>query len=247
MARDLMMAQPQTRTLISAYLTAREHVVDAGYGAEIDWQDSKRIGDVDESAFLREAGWVVLSTGLAESVVRIVFPRVSAAFLDWKSGDAIAGARDTCVAAGLRGFAHRGKIEAIAAIAVHVAAIGFESFHADLMARGSDLLMEFDYLGPATSRHLAKNIGLDVVKPDRHLIRAAAAAGCTSPDELCSIVSAATGDRLGTVDLVFWRYGTLVRNFHLLFCRAHLNGRRDERSDRSSRTSPRPGYVYVGA
>lgn len=53
-------------------------------------------------------------------------------------------------------------------------------------------------------RHLAKNLGCDVVKPDRWLERLAAAEG-TTPHLLCNRLAYASGDRIATVDVVLWR------------------------------------------
>jgi hypothetical protein len=76
-------------------------------------------------------------------------------------------------------------------------------------SRGIDYLQTFDFIGPVTAFHLAKNIGLDVVKPDRHLLRLAAAAGCNHPSELCGAIAEVTGDKVSVINLILWRYATL--------------------------------------
>jgi len=65
--------------LVRAYLTAKRHVLDGGYGDEIAWQHAA--GDIPLTAarFTEEAAWVVLSAGMRESVVRSVFTRLAAA------------------------------------------------------------------------------------------------------------------------------------------------------------------------
>lgn len=70
-------------------------------------------------------------------------------------------------------------------------------------------LQTFDFIGPVTSFHLAKNLGLEVVKLDCHLVRMASVARCSCPEELCRITAEITGDKLSVVDLVLWRYATL--------------------------------------
>jgi hypothetical protein len=64
------------------------------------------------------------------------------------------------------------------------------------------------WIGPITRWHVAKNFGLDVIKPDRHLVRVATAASCT-PQALCAKIAAHTGDCLPLVDTVLWRAGNL--------------------------------------
>jgi hypothetical protein len=203
--------------LVDAYLAAKEIVIARGYGAEIDWQRGLCFDRVTESAFLAEAAWVVLSCGMREAVVRKTFAHVSAAFYQWESAGRIAGGVDSCVEAALPRFNHRGKITAIARIACQVDRLGFGQLKEEIARRGVARLREFPYMGPATSYHLAKNLGMDVTKPDRHLIRIAEAAGYGSPDLLCSALANAVGDRVAVVDLVLWRYATLASNYSVHF------------------------------
>ena len=196
-----------------AYLHARRVVIAQGYSNEIDWQDSRRFERVTESQFLREAAWVVLSAGMSERVVRGVFPRVSAAFLDWSSATAIVRSRNLCLCAATAAFAHERKIDAIASIADRINEAGFACFKARVAADWFTELCKLDYIGPVTSFHLAKNLGLDLVKADRHLVRIAEAAGAESPRALCCAIASATGDRLATIDVVLWRFATLIPSY----------------------------------
>jgi hypothetical protein len=109
----------------------------------------------------------------------------------------------------MRQFGHAGKINAIAQLAERLRRDGINEIKRRIDAEGIKYLQTFAFLGPATSLHLAKNLGYDVVKPDRHLKRVAAALGVENPAELCRIISSVVGDRLAVVDLVIWRYATL--------------------------------------
>lgn len=64
------------------------------------------------------------------------------------------------------------------------------------------------WIGGITKCHLAKNLGMDVCKPDRHLVRVADDEGC-SPKELCGRLSKESGDRVSLVDTVLWRSANL--------------------------------------
>jgi hypothetical protein len=165
--------------------------------------------NVDESCFLREAAWVVLSAGMRESVVRSKFTAFSAAFMNWVSAETIIRNSECCrqTAGGI--FAHPRKINSIVGIAETIQDFGFESFKNKICVDGVDFLQSLPFIGPVTSYHLAKNIGLDVVKPDWHLVRVSALAGYADPSEFCQIIGDAVGDRLSVVDLVVWRYATL--------------------------------------
>ena len=62
------------------------------------------------------------------------------------------------------------------------------------------------FMGPITKYHLARNIGLDVAKPDRHLTRLAGKYGFPGVQEMCRYISERTSERIGAVDVILWRY-----------------------------------------
>ena len=62
-------------------------------------------------------------------------------------------------------------------------------------------------IGPITKFHLARNIGIDCAKPDRHLVRIAERFGWKDNIQgMCVKLAAYSGWRIGTVDLILWRY-----------------------------------------
>jgi len=76
-------------------------------------------------------------------------------------------------------------------------------------------------IGPVTRYHLARNLGIDCVKPDRHLVRLAAAFGYGCSDKItdqiyivnrmCKDIQQDLGgglfeEKLGVIDVVLWRY-----------------------------------------
>ncbi len=204
-----MLAQDRSMTLAETYLTAREAVIAAGYGAEIDWQESRSLVALSESDFLKEFAWVVLSSGMKEAVVRRLFPRISQAFLEWRSSAAIVSRWRSCQRRAIRVFNHQPKIDAVLSTAKRVTNLGFLAFRNQIKREGVDFIRTLSFMGPATSYHLAKNIGLDVVKPDRHLVRIAESAGGFSPNDLCEMIAYQTGDKVSVIDIVLWRYATL--------------------------------------
>lgn len=191
------------------YFDVKSMVIEAGYGEEIAWQQDLRWDDVTEQSFLREAAWVILSSGMRESIIRRAFPVISRAFFQWSSSREIVDNRQSCIRTAMECFAHAGKISAIVTAAERIADIGFDSVRQEVDAHGVAYLRTYPYLGPATALHLAKNIGLSVAKPDRHLVRIAQAAGYQSPDELCAVLADASGDPVSVVDIVLWRFAVL--------------------------------------
>lgn len=203
--------------IVDTYLDIRSDIIAAGYAHEIDWQDGVEFNGVTESQFLREAAWVVLSAGMSEVVVRRKFNELSPIFFEWESASEIIDSREECRRRALKVFNHRPKISAIVSIAEKIKKSGFDKIRDQIAIGGIDYLTTFNYVGPVTCYHLAKNIGLDVVKPDRHLERIALTLGFQSPTMLCQTISDFTGDKLSVVDIVLWRFATLNRDYLKLF------------------------------
>lgn len=204
-------------TLAAAYMTAKERVIQSGFAHEIDWQHNLALESITESSFLREAAWVILSAGMREQVIRDKFPAISIAFGNWATAADIVSHQNECRRRAIAVFANKRKIDSIIRIAEEVFEKGFRNVLDLLWQRGVDYLFGLPYMGPATSFHLAKNLGLPVVKPDRHLCRVAKMAGYCSPELMCKEIARIVGDKLAVIDLVIWRYANLDRRYLALF------------------------------
>lgn len=199
------------------YLRAKSIVLAAGYEAEIEWQEAVGLRGISETDFIREAAWVVLSSGMRERVIRDCFDRVSTAFLQWRSASAIWANRATCRLQALRHFANQRKIDAVLSICGTVATESVESLIDDARVNGLGSWQRLPYVGPVTVMHLAKNLGFMVSKPDRHLVRLARALAQPSVSDMCEAFSRETGDSVPVVDLVLWRFATLVPDYVSFF------------------------------
>lgn len=199
--------------LAESYLDIKRHVINKGFAWEIDWQENQCIKSLNESEFYREAAWVILSSGMSVRSVSSVFSRISSAFLKWEDSNKIVSQGDNCVKQALEHFNHKGKINAILSIIQHVNNIGFEDFKFELINNGIEYIQKFSFFGPATSYHLAKNIGMNVVKPDRHLIRLAEALNFSTPDKLCKVIASRLDEKMSVVDVVLWRYCVMNPNY----------------------------------
>lgn len=201
------------RYIASGYLDIKKHVIYKGFAWEVDWQENQCIKLLSESEFYREAAWVILSSGMSVISVTSVFNKISKAFLNWEDSEKIVKWGEKCVSQALEHFNHKGKINAILSIIQHVNKIGFDFFKLKLIENGVEYIQKFSFFGPATSFHLAKNIGMNVVKPDRHLIRLAKALNFSSPDKLCKIIANQINEKLCVIDVVLWRYCILNPNY----------------------------------
>lgn len=174
-----------------AYIYLSNH----SYADEIRWAETlPPLEQQTPDTFLQEYVWVVLNAGMREQVARGIYDRFTVA----------------CDPAVIR---HPGKRAAVERGLAHKG----EWFAALLAAEDKLAFLEsLPWIGPVTKYHLARNLGIDVVKPDRHLVRLAAQFGFASPDAMCRAIQPETGLpglelRLGTIDLVLWRYCNLIR------------------------------------
>src|SRR5277367_5724179 len=199
--------------LASAYIRAKMKVLAAGYAHEIIWQKNVRMEELTERDFLRECAWVILSSGMRESVIQKKFLGISECFFEWSSAEMIILHRDQCVRSAMALFGHRRKIEAIAKCAHIIREKGFELLRKELTFSPIEALQQFPYIGPATSYHMAKNIGFPVAKPDRHLCRFAELSGYQTPSDLCQALADYIGDPIAVIDIVLCRFATLQHDY----------------------------------
>ena len=187
------------------FLRAWDYVHANGHTEEVEWQRRSNFASFSEQELLREHAWVTLCSGFRESVVQKAFDHVSLCFCDWESCVAIIKAGPLCIDAALAVFGNAAKLRGIYRAAERVDAIGFDSFKSNVI-RNPAALKELPYMGDITFLHLAKNLGLDVSKPDRHLVRASSALGFRSTEHFCSELAKFSGESEKVVDLVVWRY-----------------------------------------
>ena len=172
------------------YLRLKRAVIDAGFEGDIHW--AQRVGPPDWSfGFWIEYAFVVVNSGMKNTVAVKIWKRILDAH---DRGDRISSV-----------YGHPGKARALEEVleARHDWFYGYREAE-DKLA----FLESMPWIGPITKYHLAKNLGLDYCKPDRHLVRIAEGYDLT-PERMCQALANATGDRIGTVDVVIWRAATL--------------------------------------
>jgi hypothetical protein len=199
--------------LAHAYFFAKRFVIKRGYGEEIDWQDSQCMDMLTEEKFLLEISWVILASGMNDRIVSKVFPAVSDSFFNFQSAELISKKKDVCLNNALKFFNNKKKINAIVFIAENVHKTTFEKVKLKILNDGISYIQTFPFMGPATSLHLAKNIGLNFAKPDRHLLRISSSLGFSSPQELCQELEKKISEKISLIDLVIWRYATLDKHY----------------------------------
>jgi hypothetical protein len=173
---------------IDRYLELREELVEAGYRDEYVWAST--VGPCpDADTFAAEACWVILNAGMKEQVARKLWGWIRPALQEGRLES--------------QDFKHDGKREALKYVwdnRRQLFAVWCDA------GRLVDDLEKLPWIGPITKFHLARNLGVDCCKPDRHLVRIASP---RTPEDLCRDLAEQSGDRVGAVDAVLWRAANL--------------------------------------
>ncbi|MFT4432099.1 hypothetical protein ACMX25_01710 [Caballeronia sp. 15715] len=185
---------------------AFDYVKTAGLYHEVEWQRQTSLSSFTETDLLREAAWVILCSGFREATVRRLFDYISLCFCDWESAKAITEASGACVVAARSCFRNEKKLMAIVRVAEQIEEAGFETMKQAVLSDPIGELRRLPYIGPITTWHLAKNLGFDAGKPDRHLLRISEKLGFDGVNSFCQTISVASGEQAKVVDLIVWRY-----------------------------------------
>ncbi len=173
------------------YERVRVRLDELGFGDDYTWSQGLRAPETPHD-MAGEYAWVVINSGMKNTVARGIMDRVRPLLV---AGQPIATA-----------FGHRGKVAAIESF-WRLRLIHYQAFFIANATGPSSVLTwceSLPWIGKITKYHLAKNLGVDVAKPDRWLERLADAEG-TSVAALCERLAYETGDRVATVDVVLWR------------------------------------------
>ena len=172
-----------------------EMVQRAGYQSEVDWSENLKPCDSADK-FWNEYAWVVLNAGMKEQIARVIWERIKTALRELQDISEV--------------YKHKGKADAIRSMLLNRRKT-FEEYQKCPNDRKLEWLETLPYIGKVTKYHLAKNLGVDIYKPDRHLVKIADYYK-TTPRALCEKLSKETGMRIATVDGILWRAANLGLN-----------------------------------
>lgn len=202
---------PQPEELYpAASAWAEEH-----YAGQIKWVRGVVSEPITKERFWREYCWCSLVSGFNAARVTKFFP----AFM------AVAGEdpeKSKCTAEDLQVvFGNKNKTRGIIKCRNIITGYGWRRFcEKYVQPKNVDLLNGLPNVGPVISHHLARNLGIDTVKPDLHLNRLANYYDFGSALEMCQMMQKRFGvATLGEVDLKLF-----------LFCQAHGTKHLDDTS-----------------
>ena len=178
-----------TKNILQFYTHAKQEVIKAGYQKEIDFVEKRRFSDIKPLDFLQEYVYVVINSGMKNQVANKIYRQYR------EKGSSVIG--------------HKGKRKAILKAQLH-----YRYWFVELKSNGSTeeklyYLETLPWIGPITKYHLARNLGIDVAKPDRHLQRIADHFKYFDVQKMCNTIAIANNERIGTIDFVLWRFSIL--------------------------------------
>ncbi len=172
------------------YIDLKEKLIEMGYADEIDWCEEVNLC-VDAKDFAFQCLWVIVNSGMKNQIAKIIYERILEAICEHKAIESV--------------FGHKGKVLAINHILKNR-----DYLHRKFLDTEDKIsfLETLPWIGKITKYHLGRNLGLDCVKPDRHLVRIGKSYKM-KPFEMCKKLADVIGDRIGTIDVVIWRAANL--------------------------------------
>jgi hypothetical protein len=157
-----------------------------GYDEMIAWSEALA-PPTNAKAFAREAIYVICNSGMSVAIANPIYWRCVRTLNRRRSAGTV--------------FGHPGKARAIDHIWKY-RAILFEAYK--IAENKGAFLQTLPFIGRTTQYHLAKNLGVDTVKPDVHLLRLSRHEHA-NPLDMCERLAFLSGFRIGTVDTILWR------------------------------------------
>jgi 3-methyladenine DNA glycosylase Tag len=188
----------------SLWKSAIEFLKKKGYKDEIKYyKNIKPPKTMDE--FLSEYAWVVFASGFKVKTLEMKWKGIERVFFNFNVEKIVQVVKkDPKYFYKIRmPINNKRKINAIVETAEIIKREGYKKF-LDI-----EKMRELPFIGEVTKFHLARNLGLDVGKPDRWMIRLAKKLGF-SPNEngvkdMLKKFQSATGEKIGVIDIVLWR------------------------------------------
>lgn len=184
-------------SILPFYQRCKQRVINAGFQYEIDAVDKRYFKDATAKQFLSQFAYVVLNTGMKNQVAESMFKKLCEE--------------------GIETVNHKQK-----KLAIIYVQNKYEELFQELQQCNTDekrvaYLETLPFIGSITKNHLARNLGIDCAKPDRHLVRLAYQFDFNGDvHAMCKFIHDKTGERIGTIDVILWRnsnlYGTDIEN-----------------------------------
>lgn len=196
------------------YFSKALKFVNENYNEDYNRIANTKFSEVSPDFFLQEMTWCICVSGFNSKIVSKFFPKLmfvlNPMFIDIAKCRYDHWENNYCLNKSLLEiFNNKRKINAILSNSIELVLsgskkLGWETYR-DTYLNSPEKLENFAMVGPAISKHLARNIGLiNFVKPDIHLKRMAKNWNFESPDILCREIQKHYDIPLGLIDLVLF-------------------------------------------
>ena len=187
------------KAIIILYFRIKKEVIEKKYLKEIEWCNNiPPLKELDKTSFFSEYVWVVISSGMKNQVAEKIFKNF---WIDIQLENKTIN---------FDVIRHPNKNKAIKKVYNR---LDFYFNHFLKSKNKLKFLKNLPHIGDITKYHLARNLGLIFAKPDRHLVRIANHFEYSDVQKFCKKISELTNDKIGVVDLVFWRFANLNKNY----------------------------------
>jgi hypothetical protein len=171
--------------ILTFYQKAKALCITNGYQNEIDGVEKRKIEDQTADDFGRQFMYVILNSGMNNKIAEGIYIKA--------------------MKHGMTAIGHPGKRAAIEEGLIRKQEWFNELKTKKTLNEQLVFLESLPWIGPITKYHLARNLGIDVAKPDRHMVRVAHHFNLPNIQKMCEAISLKTGERVGTVDVIIWR------------------------------------------
>jgi len=204
--------QPPPLVSLEEYYAHAHRMCEDKYSKMLDYYRRLKLDHVTPETFWWEYVWCVYASGFNAKVLTKLFPDLQDALGMWY----LLSMEDRWYHVAPL-FSNVRKYNACRKTAQLLASYdSWDLFKQDHL-QNTESMRKLAYIGSITCYHLARNLGMDAVKPDLHLVRLADHFGWPDPETMCHYLSGLYEERLGVVDLILWiaasTWGTLeIRN-----------------------------------
>ena len=176
------------------YNYIKQEVIKKGFREEIEWcENIPSLEKLDKTYFFQEYTWVVINSGMKYKIAKKIFEDF------WNKGNF-----------NFEVVKHPQKHKAIKKIYNR---LDLHFHHLKQSKNKLYYIKSLPFIGDITKYHLARNLGLDYAKPDRHLVRIASLFGYNNVQIFCNEISKLSNDKIGVIDLIIWRFAILFDNY----------------------------------
>jgi len=180
--------------LLRIYNYMKKDIITKGYGKDLEfYMNIPSLEEMTKEYFFSEYCWVVIHSGLGNKATKNIYNNF------WNNGN----------------YDFDAINHPLKNIAIRKTYSRLDKYFNQYKTSEDKLtfLDSLPHIGPKTKYHLAKNLGFNYAKPDRHLERITLFFGYNNVQKFCDVISRLSNDKIKIVDTVIWRFATLHTNY----------------------------------